>query len=107
MPIKLKKYRDRSLRLLKKINPTKNGGVYHQSEPAVAGFFVIFTQALFTQDVLLANRKYVGAPRHDEQLNYGAPPRIAQACEDMTAHSDDHWHFALERHALFRHLYHA
>tara|TARA_R100000365_G_C2738344_1_gene67334 strand:+ start:1471 stop:1692 length:222 start_codon:yes stop_codon:yes gene_type:complete len=29
----IKKYRDRSLRLLEKINPSEKRGVYHQSEP--------------------------------------------------------------------------
>ena len=37
----IKKYRDRSLRLLEKINPSEKRGVYHQSETShSAGFFV-------------------------------------------------------------------
>ena len=35
----IKKYRDRSLRLLEKINPSEKRGVYHQSEAAIAAFF--------------------------------------------------------------------
>jgi len=37
----IKKYRDRSLRLLEKINPSEKRGVYHQSETRYeAGFFL-------------------------------------------------------------------
>jgi hypothetical protein len=36
----IKKYRDRSLRLLEKINPSEKRGVYHQSEPALRAFFM-------------------------------------------------------------------
>ena len=38
----IKKYRDRSLRLLEKINPSEKRGVYHQSEGRViySAFFV-------------------------------------------------------------------
>ena len=35
----IKKYRDRSLRLLEKINPSEKRGVYHQSEAGLACFF--------------------------------------------------------------------
>ncbi|MGK0506906.1 MAG: hypothetical protein ACI9AA_002920, partial [Alteromonas sp.] len=34
----IKKYRDRSLRLLEKINPSEKRGVYHQSEEPKAPF---------------------------------------------------------------------
>ncbi|AFT96913.1 hypothetical protein AMBAS45_17270 [Alteromonas macleodii str. 'Balearic Sea AD45'] len=45
----IKKYRDRSLRLLEKINPSEKRGVYHQSEPAYAGFFCFsFVRGLLT-----------------------------------------------------------
>jgi len=37
----IKKYRDRSLRLLEKINPSEKRGVYHQSEGAFAPFFIL------------------------------------------------------------------
>jgi hypothetical protein len=33
----IKKYRDRSLRLLEKINPSEKRGVYHQSEALFTG----------------------------------------------------------------------
>ena len=36
----IKKYRDRSLRLLEKINPTEKRGVYHQSEATFRGLLV-------------------------------------------------------------------
>jgi len=36
----IKKYRDRSLRLLEKINPSEKRGVYHQSEAPYGAFFV-------------------------------------------------------------------
>jgi len=35
----IKKYRDRSLRLLEKINPSEKRGVYHQSETAISSLF--------------------------------------------------------------------
>ncbi|MED5234746.1 MAG: hypothetical protein VYD79_05675, partial [Pseudomonadota bacterium] len=35
----IKKYRDRSLRLLEKINPSEKRGVYHQSEAPEKGLF--------------------------------------------------------------------
>ena len=35
----IKKYRDRSLRLLEKINPSEKRGVYHQSDEPMARFF--------------------------------------------------------------------
>ncbi|WP_435787132.1 hypothetical protein, partial [Alteromonas sp.] len=38
----IKKYRDRSLRLLEKINPSEKRGVYHQSE-ALQGLFLFLT----------------------------------------------------------------
>jgi len=37
----IKKYRDRSLRLLEKINPSEKRGVYHQSEPLIERFFLL------------------------------------------------------------------
>jgi len=36
----IKKYRDRSLRLLEKINPSEKRGVYHQSEAPFDGAFL-------------------------------------------------------------------
>ena len=49
----IKKYRDRSLRLLEKINPSEKRGVYHQSEPLhSSGFSLIqnsFRQRLSRQ----------------------------------------------------------
>ncbi|MCG8495355.1 MAG: hypothetical protein MI796_04815, partial [Enterobacterales bacterium] len=41
----IKKYRDRSLRLLEKINPSEKRGVYHQSE-AIQPLFLLFFSAL-------------------------------------------------------------
>ncbi|MCG8496680.1 MAG: hypothetical protein MI796_11645, partial [Enterobacterales bacterium] len=35
----IKKYRDRSLRLLEKINPSEKRGVYHQSEATLGSLF--------------------------------------------------------------------
>jgi len=35
----IKKYRDRSLRLLEKINPSEKRGVYHQSEADLTSAF--------------------------------------------------------------------
>jgi len=46
----IKKYRDRSLRLLEKINPSEKRGVYHQSDPPMAGILFNHLQASLMDD---------------------------------------------------------
>ena len=52
----IKKYRDRSLRLLEKINPSEKRGVYHQSEAAIAAFFA------YEENVMNVSCVYAGIP---------------------------------------------
>jgi len=49
----IKKYRDRSLRLLEKINPSEKRGVYHQSDAIYdRTFFVVKEMFVYKQDAL-------------------------------------------------------
>ena len=72
----IKKYRDRSLRLLEKINPSEKRGVYHQSEAPFQGLSFLHNQFIKEKCYLTLKPKCLSStasrhpPNHCERASF-------------------------------------